>query len=95
MFGFEKDSTKEDIIKLHDGMLPTYVITGKERRDGYLQKDSIINNRELYVYDLGLIEWSDRHVAQYFRFIDGVLDQAWMVEIKDKKVYPEYLLKEE
>ena len=61
-----------------------------------MKKDSIINNRELYVYDNGLLEWQDNmHVAHYFRFVDGVLDLVWEVEIKDKKVYPEYLIKEE
>ena len=48
--------SKDKIIELYNGMPPTYYITGKEYIDGKIVEDSILKNRELFIYDLGYYE---------------------------------------
>ena len=44
--------SKDDVIEFYNGMPPTCYITAEEYIDGKIVEDSIVKNREIFVYDL-------------------------------------------
>ena len=80
--------SKDDVIELYNGMPPTCYITAEEYIDGKIVEDSIVKNREIFVYDLGYSE-DNIHYTSYVLFEDDKRYLGGIFDVKDNEIFSE------
>ena len=83
------EKSKAEIIERYNGMPPTCYITAEEYIDGKIVEDSIVKNRELFIYDLGYDESDNTHYAKYLVFEDDKVYLPGICDVIDNEIFSE------